>query len=116
MLEDYDILSAASRIVNSAEAEHVYRRTFEDTLRSFVAMRMGDEAWLECDILSNLLPNGQEVYTAYTVLTLSTGGNISVQDRGWAWKPQRVMRCVVVARDEFGQFQIAPWSPVGGNE
>lgn len=116
MLEDYDILRAASRIVDGKEAEYVYQRTLEDTLRSFVAMRMGNDAWLDSVVQTNILPDGREVYTAFMVETLSTGGNICVQDHGWSWKPQRAMRCVVVARDEFGQFQIAPWSPVGGYE
>lgn len=116
MLEDYDILRAAARIVDGKEAEYVYQRTLEDTLRAFLVMRLGDEAWGNAQVLSHILPDGQEVYTAIVVDTLSTGGNICVQDRRWAWKPQQVVRHVVVARDPFGQFQIAPWSPVGGCE
>lgn len=116
MLEDYDILSAASRIVAGREAEHSYQSTLEETLRAFLMMRMGDESWGDAQVLAHILPDGQEVYTAIVVSLLSTGGNICVQDHRWAWKPHHAVRHVVVARDAFGQFQIAPWSPVGGCE
>jgi hypothetical protein len=111
MLEDYDVLRAAACIVDGKEADYAYQRTLGDTLRAFVAMHLGDDAWMDCNLLCNLL-NGQEVYTAFRIEMHAPRGNIVTLDSRLEYPLQRLMRCVVILRDEFGQFEIAPWSPV----
>lgn len=80
--------------------------TLEESLRRYLASQWGDQ-WLECALQANLLKDGRTVYTAMLIESVGVCEHYS---------HKYAVRTYTVDRDEFGQFYIAPPSPVGGNE
>lgn len=89
--------------------------TLEERLRSFLAMMEGDEAWRACAVMGNTTIDGTTVYAAF-LLKETGGGSVAVRDRRFAWLPQRAMQVRLVTRDDLGQFQMASYWPVEGNQ
>lgn len=81
--------------------------TLEESLRRYLASQWGDQ-WLECVLQANLLKGNHTVYTAMLIEPM-----VATMDE---YNHKYALRSFTVDRDEFGQFYIAPPSPVTGYE